>query len=106
MKVGVVCDPFVALGFRLAGLSPTVASDAEAARRLLGDMLQEPDWGVVLLQEDLVPDPAAERRGYADRDLPLLIPFPGPELERGPGEAERYVAELLRRAIGYRVRLR
>lgn len=105
MRVGVVCDPFVALGFRLAGLSPAVASEPAAARRILGEMLREPGWGVILFQEDLVPDPASER-GPEAPDLPLLIPFPGPELEREPGEAERYVAELLRRAIGYRVRLR
>lgn len=104
MKVGVVCSPFAALGFRLAGLSPVVASDAQTAGRLVADMLQEPDWGVILFQEDLVPDP--EHAASSPDDLPLLIPFPGPELERAPGEAERYVAELLQRAIGYRVRLR
>lgn len=104
-RVGVVCDPFVALGFRLAGLSPSVATEAEAARRHLDDMIGDERWGVILIQEDLVPDLAgAQQRSRAA--LPLLIPFPGPELERAPGEAEAYVAELLRRAIGYRVRLR
>ncbi|MDX1647329.1 MAG: V-type ATP synthase subunit F [Longimicrobiales bacterium] len=106
MRVGVICDPFVALGFRLAGLNPAEASDPEHARRRLAEMLEHPSWGVVLVQEDLIPDPASVGRGPDRSDLPLLIPFPGPELERGPGEAEEYVTELLRRAIGYRVRLR
>ena len=106
MKVGVVCDPFAALGFRLAGLAPTVAPGAEAARALLEEMVQEPGWGVILFQEDLIPDLSAVAGPAVQDGVPLLIPFPGPELEREAGEAERYVADLLRRAIGYRVRLR
>lgn len=105
-RVGVVCHPFVALGFRLAGLDPRVASASEAARRELAEMQEDESWGVILVQEDLVPElPAAPSR-RAGAGLPLLIPFPGPELERPLGEAEAYVAELLRRAVGYRVRLR
>lgn len=106
MKVGVVCDAFVAMGFRLAGLAPAVAASPEAARELLDRILREPGWGVVLYQEELVPEGVVELGDGAREGLPLLIPFPGPELEREAGEAERYVAELLRRAIGYRVRLR
>ena len=106
MKVGVVCDPFVALGFRLAGLAPSVASGAESAQALLEEMMGEPGWGVILFQEDLVPDLSVASGRAVQDGVPLLIPFPGPELEREPGEAERYVADLLRRAIGYRVRLR
>lgn len=104
-RVGVVCDPFVALGFRLAGLSPSVATERESARRLLETMLGDEEWGVILIQEDLTPDLAGARH-QGRSALPLVIPFPGPELERPPGEAEAYVAELLRRAVGYRVRLR
>lgn len=104
-RVGVVCDPFVALGFRLAGLSPKVATEVESARRLLESLVSDQDLGVILVQEDLTPDLSTARHP-ARSALPLVIPFPGPQLERPPGEAEAYVTELLRRAVGYRVRLR
>lgn len=105
-RVGVVCDAFVALGFRLAGLDPSVAPEPESARRLLADMMEGEEWGVILVQEDLAPDLASDSRRPSRSGLPLVIPFPGPALERPPGEAEAYVTELLRRAVGYRVRLR
>jgi vacuolar-type H+-ATPase subunit F/Vma7 len=105
-QVALVCDGSVALGFRLAGLRPRVVDSREDADRLLSQMVDEPQWGVILVQEDMMPD--APRSGWRRErsGLPVLVPFPAPSLERPPGEAEAYVAELLRRAVGYRVRLR
>lgn len=105
-QVGVVADPGVALGFRLAGLRPQVAESAEAAAALLDEMSGTNRWGVILVQDNLMPaaDPVSVRRSRSG--LPILVPFPRPGRERLPGEAEAYVAELLRQAVGYRVRLR
>ncbi|MGD8601773.1 MAG: V-type ATP synthase subunit F [Gemmatimonadota bacterium] len=104
--VGVVADPVVALGFRLAGLKPHVAESVEHASEHLDGMLREDRWGVILVQEDLMPAPEPASVTRSKSGLPILVPFPRPGKERPPGEAEAYVAELLRRAVGYRVRLR
>jgi hypothetical protein len=53
-----------------------------------------------------MPDTLPGGRRGASAGLPVVVPFPAPSLQRPPGEAEAYVAELLRRAVGYRVRLR
>lgn len=105
-QVGVVANPAVALGFRLAGLRPQVAASADEAEMLLGEMSATDVWGVILVQENLMPavDPAPVRQSRSG--LPILVPFPAPGRARPPGEAEAYVVELLRRAVGYRVRLR
>jgi vacuolar-type H+-ATPase subunit F/Vma7 len=105
-RVAVVGDPSVTLGFRLAGIRPHVVDSKESAAGLLAQMERQPEWGVILVQEDFMPEqaPAAARRSR--EGLPILVPFPGPSRERPPGEAEAYVAELLRQAVGYRVRLR
>ena len=105
-RVAVLADPAVALGFRLAGLRPRVTDSRETAEKVLGEMMDESEWGVILVQEDLVPDlePITRQRGEAS--LPILVPFPAPSGEALHGEAEAYVSELLRRAVGYRVRLR
>jgi len=105
-RVRVLCRPSIASGFRLAGFDPIEAGDpSEGARRLLG-MLEDPDAGVVLVQEDfhdaLSP---GDRRGLARRALPLVVPFPVPARVPSPGGAEAFIADLLRQAIGYRVRL-
>ena len=45
-------------------------------------------------------------RAMVDRvEQPIVVPFPGPAW-RAVASAEEQVVELLRRAIGYRVRLR
>jgi vacuolar-type H+-ATPase subunit F/Vma7 len=105
-RVGVLGDSGVSLGFRLAGLRPTVADSPEAARPLLVEMLGDARWGVILVQDDLVPDLETVARQRVETTLPILVPFPAPSREALPGEAETYIAELLRRAVGYRVRLR
>jgi vacuolar-type H+-ATPase subunit F/Vma7 len=104
--VRVVCRPAIAAGFRLSGLRPTVAPDvAEGARRLAG-MLDQPDAGVILAEEDFFSAlPDAARRALARRPLPMVIPFPMPTWAAVSETPETYIAELLRRAIGYRVRL-
>lgn len=105
-RVGVVADPVVALGFRLAGLRPQVVDSAEEAVVALDTMLRDTRWGVILVQENLMPDPEPVSAQRASSGLPILVSFPARGLERAVGDAEAYVAELIRRAVGYRVRLR
>ena len=97
--VRVICRPEVAAGFRLASLPLHPAADAEAAERILAALRDEGRAGLVLLEDTLQAVPAPIRRG-----LPLVVPFPGPS--RSDRAADERVIELLRRAIGYRVRLR
>jgi vacuolar-type H+-ATPase subunit F/Vma7 len=105
-QVRVLCRPAIAAGFRLAGLRPDVAADgAEGSRRLVG-MLDQSDAGVILAEEDFFAAlPEAERRALARRPLPMVVPFPMPTWAAPPETPEAFIAELLRRAIGYRVRL-
>ena len=105
-RVRVLCRPPLAAGFRLAGLTPIEAQDFEEGGRRLAALLDERDLGVVLVEDALyaaLPD-AAQRR-LAREPLPLVVPFPGPAWAPPREEAEAYIADLLRRAIGYRVRL-
>lgn len=106
MIVRVVARPSVASGFALAGLPGlTAANGAEAAARV-GELRARADVGVVLVEEELYDDLPEETRRRSVRDpVPMIIPFPGPAwIERPAPEA--YLVELLRQAIGYRVRLR
>ena len=105
--VRVVCRPVLAPGFRLAGLKTIEADDAEDAARRLDALLGDSSSGIVLIEQDLHDAlPAAARRALAHRPLPLVVPFPGADWAAGPADAEAFIAELLRQAIGYRVRLR
>jgi vacuolar-type H+-ATPase subunit F/Vma7 len=105
-RLGMVATPAVCLGLRLTGLRPLAADSPEAAARLLDEMLGDARWGVVLVQEDLMPGAVPSAWHRSGTGLPIVVPFPAPRRERPIGEAEAYVAELLRQAVGYRVRLR
>ncbi len=104
--VRIVCRPALAPGFRLTGIPVREAVTAADAGRELDAMRREPDTGIVLVEEELYTDLSEEARGELERQaLPVVVPFPGPAWT-AIEEPEAYVTRLLRRAIGYRVRLR
>lgn len=104
--VRVVCRSVTAAGFALAGLVADIADDDGVAEATLRSLMQRPDVGVILLEESIYAGLALELRTVVDRlPQPIVVPFPGPAW-RASGSAEEQVVELLRRAIGYRVRLR
>jgi len=105
LSVRVVCRPQIAAGFELAGLRADTAVDGAAARVLLATLAEDPGVGIVLLEERLqraLPAEFAQRLERQPR--PLVAAFPSPRFEAAEA-AEEAVLEILRRAIGYRVRL-
>lgn len=105
LSVRVVCRPELAAGFELAGLRADTAADGAGARALLAALADDPGVGIVLLEEHLqraLPAEFAQRLERQPR--PLVTPFPSPSFEAGAA-AEEALLEILRRAIGYRVRL-
>ena len=105
-RIKVLCRPAVAAGFRLAGFEPLMAEDAADGARHLATLIDDPDAGVVLVQEDFYAAlSSVARRGLARRSLPLVVPFPAPTRTPVAEGPDAFIAELLRQAIGYRVRL-
>jgi vacuolar-type H+-ATPase subunit F/Vma7 len=102
----VVCRPALQEGFALAGVRALPAADARECARLLERLVAEPETGVLLVEDALyraLPDEV--REPLERRAVPVVVPFPGPQREEAPA-AEVELVEMLRRAIGYRVRLR
>jgi vacuolar-type H+-ATPase subunit F/Vma7 len=106
-EVHIICRTEVAPGFELAGLQVEAVSTAEEGMRVLEELAGRPGAGVLLVQDDvygaLSPEALHE---LSRRPLPMVVPFPGPVWEGRLEGAEAYIVELLRQAIGYRVRLR
>ena len=103
--VRILCDAAIAPGFELASLRPRVTTP-DGAETALEEMSDESNTGVILVQSDLYDAAAGTTLRRLERQaLPVLLPFPGPRWKVRPSP-EEYVVELLRRAIGYRVRLR
>jgi vacuolar-type H+-ATPase subunit F/Vma7 len=96
----------VASGFELTGLAVTRATDAAAANDAIGRLAAEPDVGVVLVDDELYRALPRELLAKLDRQaLPVLAPVPAPRWDER-SDAESYILDILRQAIGYRVKPR
>jgi V/A-type H+-transporting ATPase subunit F len=106
MRVRAITGPGLATGFQLAGFAvDEVSSAREASDRVLA-ALEQPDLGILLVEQRLLDAlPIAVRRDAERRPVPVLVPIPAPAWAGRTDDAERFILELLRRAIGYRVRL-
>lgn len=105
LSVQILCRPELAPAFALAGV-PVEAAAPDAAPEALRRLAGSSGVGVVLVEERLHRAMPAELMQRLDRQpLPIIAPFPSPDWERR-GLAEEYVLEILRQAIGYRVRPR
>lgn len=105
-SVRVLCSAATSGGFALASLPHVLAETGGEAAARLAELRERPEVGVVLIEEPLYEAmPEETLRSLSASPVPMVVPFPGPVwIERPP--AEEYIVELLRRAIGYRVRLR
>jgi vacuolar-type H+-ATPase subunit F/Vma7 len=106
-SVRVVCSPDVAAGFALAALPVATAATPADGNDRVRELIEQPGIGVILLEDRFHVALSSDlRRELGRRPLPIVVPFPGPRWEaRVPGP-DPYILELLRQAIGYRVRLR
>lgn len=105
LTVRVLCRPEVAPGFELAGVVVDRVDETtagEAMRRIAGD----PATGIVLVEDRLRHALPEDLMLRLDRlATPIVVPFPSPTWS-GPSVQEEYVMEILRQAVGYRVRPR
>lgn len=103
-KLGIITDSETATGFRLAGAEVREAANPHEALEHLRDFVRL-DYGLVAVNEALLQGTEEERaRLLRDRDLPIIVPFPAPQVEIESGEA--YVARLVKEHIGFYVKLR
>jgi V/A-type H+-transporting ATPase subunit F len=101
----IVTRPGDGLGFRLAGAAVEEIGKGDVAERFKA-ILADPRLGVLAVEEELlgqVPQPLLEKIG--GEGVPVLLPFTLPRRWREVGRGEEYVATLIRRAIGYHVKI-
>lgn len=103
-KVTFITPPDAEYGFSLAGIAqrPVEAAGTEG---VLQEVMRDPDAGLVIIDERLVAGLTDERLRELEhgwQGIFLVLPSP----EKAVPEAEDYVARLIRRAIGYHVRLK
>lgn len=91
-------------GFRLAGVRQIVTS-VEEAETVLSEALSDKETGIVVLDERLSRRIDVEKlRAVEERWFGLFLILPAPE--KPVTGIEDYAIEMIRRAIGYHVRIR
>jgi V/A-type H+-transporting ATPase subunit F len=91
-------------GFKLTGASQYMADDGNVIT-VLKNVILEIDTGLVIIDERLINSSNEEKLREAERAWKgILVILPSPE--RPGAEIEDYASRLIRRAIGYHVRLK
>ena len=102
-KIVVVTPEDAGHGFALGGVTQLTASAAELPATLQG-LAGEQDNAVVIVDERLLTERGREEIAALERLWPgLVVVLPAPGKAARP--EEDYVLQLIRRAIGYQVRL-
>ena len=107
-QVHVLCRRQTALGIALAGIAPIeVATGADAAAALTQLARTPGKGGIVLIEAPLYDAlPGTTRRQLRKDGMPIVMPFPGPAPLAAGAVPEQELLDVLRRAVGYRMRLR
>ena len=103
-KVRVIAPARNAPGFALAGIETEAYAAATEAESSILRALQDPDCGVLIVDEAILPALSLRTaRRLDESDLPLVIACP---MGVAPAAEREYLERLIRRVIGFQVRLR
>jgi V/A-type H+-transporting ATPase subunit F len=105
-RVVILTDSETATGYRLAGVEVREA-ERDGAIEALDELIESGDYGLVVVDEGLVPDAVgATARAMRGRDLPVILPVPSLSASFGEGDdATEYMKDLVRNAIGFDIKL-
>lgn len=103
-KVAFITPTDAEYGFRLTGAIQH-SSEKQDMIDTLRKLMQEPETGIIMIDERLLtPKSEAQLKEIEQTWSGILLVLPSPE--RPEVEIEDYAVRLMRRAIGYHVRLR
>jgi V/A-type H+-transporting ATPase subunit F len=102
LRLVVLARPGAALGFQLAGV-PVVEAEPGREREALAAAMAMPRAGVLAADDDVLAAIPEDDRPRAP--LPVVVPFALPRRATDEGRGRALVAELVRRAVGYHVKL-
>lgn len=103
-KVIFITEPVARLGFSLAGIDQYIAEPQEL-EDVLAKAVGDQENGLIVIDERLTAGVDEERlREIEGAWHGVIVVLPSPLA--GPVEIEDYAARLIRRAVGYHVRIR
>ena len=103
-RVKVICPRRNETGYALAGVETSGYPTLAEGEKLISSALEEPDLGVLLIDEAALSslDQRLTKR-LEDSEMPLVLSLP---MEIAAEAGKEYLERVIRRVIGYQVRLR
>lgn len=107
-KILAIVGSEVVNGFILTGIDAVLAKSKEEARQILGDNLSGDKYGIIIIEETLYEGLDLHLKKIIDKgSLPLVVPLPI-EMKWREGDffaKSSYISQLLRKTIGYNVKI-
>ena len=106
-KLLIITYPDTSTGFDLAGVEVKEVKEGEDITPLLQSIIEKGEYGLLAVEENLllnVPEEILKR--IRKKGIPVIVPIDTPKSWQGEAEMESYVARLIRRAIGYQVKIK
>ena len=106
-KLLIITYPDTSLGFNLAGVEVKEALDGEDITPILQDIVEKGEYGLLVVEEKLLVkvDEGVLKR-IRKTGIPVIVPIDTPKSWQTEEEMESYIARLIRRAIGYQVKIK
>ncbi len=103
-KIAFITPGDARFGFGLAGMPQYIAGQEEAEEKLR-EIMEESDTGLIIIDERIIKAIDEEKiREMEDRWHGIMLVLPSPV--KPAAEIEDYAVRLIRKAIGYHVRLK
>ncbi|MBI5874577.1 MAG: V-type ATP synthase subunit F [Deltaproteobacteria bacterium] len=106
-KLLVITYPDTSLGFKLAGVEVKEVEEGGDITAVLNDIIKTGEYGLLVVEERFL---AKVDEGILKRirktGVPVIVPIDTPKSWQTEAEMESYVARLIRRAIGYQVKIK
>ncbi len=100
----VITTPDLAPGFQLAGAETFAVESIEEAETVLHQLLEGGEASLIVVRQDLLGamHPHLQRQIEASY-RPVVMAIPGGTPTAQPEQHRRYIADLIRRAIGFHI---
>jgi V/A-type H+-transporting ATPase subunit F len=97
-KIAAVGEEDIVLGFKALGIEIYPVDDPEATVTVVSQLMNSPDYGIVLVSESLAEKVEALRVEIGSRPLPSLVYIPGSQGSQG--FAMQRIRKIIERAVG------
>lgn len=106
-KFLVITYPDISTGFSLAGVEVKEAEVDEDITLFLHNIIENKEYGLIAVEEKLLKKvPEEDLKRIRKTGVPVIVPIDTPRSWHGEVEMESYLVRLIRRAIGYQVKIK